>query len=38
MDVPVLEAEIRVMFLDTDAAKLVHNLACLRFIETNRSS
>ena len=37
MDAPVLETEIRVMFFDTDAGKLVHNLAYLRFIETNRS-
>jgi YbgC/YbaW family acyl-CoA thioester hydrolase len=37
MDAPVLETEIRVMFFDTDACKLVHNLAYLRFIETNRS-
>jgi YbgC/YbaW family acyl-CoA thioester hydrolase len=37
MNAPVLETEIRVMFFDTDAGKLVHNLAYLRFIETNRS-
>ena len=37
MDEPVLETEVRVMFFDTDASKLVHNLAYLRFIETNRS-
>lgn len=36
-DGPVLETEVRVMFFDTDAGKVVHNLAYLRFIETNRS-
>ena len=37
METPTLETEIRVMFFDTDAAGLVHNIAYLRFIETNRS-
>lgn len=37
METPTLETEVRVMFFDTDAAGLVHNLAYLRFIETNRS-
>jgi len=37
MDTLVLETEVRVMFFDTDAGRLVHNLAYLRFIETNRS-
>jgi YbgC/YbaW family acyl-CoA thioester hydrolase len=34
---PTIETELRVMFFDTDAAKMVHNIAYLRFIETNRS-
>ena len=37
METPTLETEIRVMFFDTDAAGLVHNIAYLRFIEMNRS-
>jgi YbgC/YbaW family acyl-CoA thioester hydrolase len=37
MEVPALETEVRVMFFDTDAGKVVHNIAYLRFIETNRS-
>ena len=37
METPNLETEVRVMFFDTDAAGLVHNIAYLRFIETNRS-
>jgi YbgC/YbaW family acyl-CoA thioester hydrolase len=37
METPALETEVRVMFFDTDAAGLVHNIAYLRFIETNRS-
>jgi YbgC/YbaW family acyl-CoA thioester hydrolase len=37
METPTLETEIRVMFFDTDAGGLVHNIAYLRFIETNRS-
>src|SRR5689334_22413619 len=36
-EAPCLETGVRVMFFDTDAGKLVHNLAYLRFIETNRS-
>jgi YbgC/YbaW family acyl-CoA thioester hydrolase len=36
-DAPALETEVRVMFFDTDAGKVVHNIAYLRFIETNRS-
>src|ERR1700738_303205 len=37
METPSLDTEVRVMFFDTDAAGLVHNIAYLRFIETNRS-
>ena len=37
MDAPTLETDVRVMFFDTDAGGVVHNLAYLRFIETNRS-
>jgi YbgC/YbaW family acyl-CoA thioester hydrolase len=37
METPSLESEVRVMFFDTDAGGLVHNIAYLRFIETNRS-
>lgn len=37
MGPPVLETNVRVMFFDTDAGGVVHNLAYLRFIETNRS-
>jgi YbgC/YbaW family acyl-CoA thioester hydrolase len=34
---PAMETTERVMFFDTDAGGVVHNLAYLRFIETNRS-
>jgi YbgC/YbaW family acyl-CoA thioester hydrolase len=34
---PTIETTERVMFFDTDAAGVVHNIAYLRFIETNRS-
>src|SRR5271156_5951007 len=37
METPSLDTEVRVMFFDTDAGGLVHNIAYLRFIETNRS-
>jgi YbgC/YbaW family acyl-CoA thioester hydrolase len=37
MDTPALDTEVRVMFFDTDAGGVVHNIAYLRFIETNRS-
>jgi YbgC/YbaW family acyl-CoA thioester hydrolase len=37
MQTPKLETEVQVMFFDTDAGGLVHNIAYLRFIETNRS-
>src|ERR1700756_1754074 len=37
MQTPTLETEVRVMFFDTDAGGVVHNIAYLRFIETNRS-
>jgi YbgC/YbaW family acyl-CoA thioester hydrolase len=37
METPQLETEVHVMFFDTDAGGLVHNIAYLRFIETNRS-
>ena len=35
--VPVLESREEVMFFDTDAGGVVHNLAYLRFIETCRT-
>jgi YbgC/YbaW family acyl-CoA thioester hydrolase len=34
---PTLETDVRVMFFDTDAGRVVHNIAYLRFIETNRT-
>ncbi len=34
---PHLETGVQVMFFDTDCAAVVHNLAYLRFIETNRT-
>ena len=34
---PTEVTSIRVMFFDTDAGGVVHNIAYLRFIETNRS-
>jgi YbgC/YbaW family acyl-CoA thioester hydrolase len=34
---PTMETTERVMFFDTDAGGVVHNIAYLRFIETNRS-
>ena len=37
MDQPTLDTTARVMFFDTDAGGVVHNIAYLRFIETNRS-
>ena len=37
MATPKLETEVQVMFFDTDAGGVVHNIAYLRFIETNRS-
>src|SRR6202167_1724689 len=37
METPSLQTEVRVMFFDTDAGGVVHNIAYLRFIETNRS-
>jgi YbgC/YbaW family acyl-CoA thioester hydrolase len=37
MKTPALDTEVRVMFFDTDAVGVVHNIAYLRFIETNRS-
>src|SRR6202007_427477 len=36
-NVPAMETTERVMFFDTDAGGVVHNIAYLRFIETNRS-
>ena len=36
-NVPAMETAERVMFFDTDAGGVVHNIAYLRFIETNRS-
>ncbi len=35
--IPHLETEVQVMFFDTDCAAVVHNIAYLRFIETNRT-
>ena len=32
-----IRTEVQVMFFDTDAAAVVHNIAYLRFIETNRT-
>ena len=40
MDLPAepnIRTEVQVMFFDTDAAAVVHNIAYLRFIETNRT-
>ncbi len=34
---PRLRTEVQVMFFDTDCAAVVHNIAYLRFIETNRT-
>src|SRR5271156_945922 len=34
---PTMETTERVMFFDSDAGGVVHNIAYLRFIETNRS-
>jgi YbgC/YbaW family acyl-CoA thioester hydrolase len=34
---PRIRTELQVMFFDTDCAAVVHNLAYLRFIETNRT-
>jgi YbgC/YbaW family acyl-CoA thioester hydrolase len=34
---PKLVTDIRVMFFDTDAGRVVHNIAYLRFIEINRT-
>src|SRR5947207_10435569 len=36
-DKPQLRTEMQVMFFDTDCGGVVHNIAYLRFIETNRS-
>ncbi len=36
-DEPRIATEIQVMFFDTDAAAVVHNIAYLRFIETART-
>jgi YbgC/YbaW family acyl-CoA thioester hydrolase len=36
MNAPTLQTEVRVMFFDTDAGRVVHNVAYLRFIEINR--
>ena len=36
-DDPRITTEIAVMFFDTDAAAVVHNIAYLRFIETART-
>jgi YbgC/YbaW family acyl-CoA thioester hydrolase len=35
---PRIRHEVQVMFFDTDCAAVVHNIAYLRFIETNRTS
>ena len=34
---PIIETNNRVMFFDTDAAGVVHNIAYLRYIEENRT-
>ena len=34
---PRIETPVQVMFFDTDCAAVVHNIAYLRFIETNRT-
>ena len=36
-DRPGIRTEVQVMFFDTDCAAVVHNIAYLRFIETNRT-
>jgi YbgC/YbaW family acyl-CoA thioester hydrolase len=36
-DAPRIRTEVQVMFLDTDCAAVVHNIAYLRFIETART-
>ena len=36
-DRPRIRTEVQVMFFDTDCAAVVHNIAYLRFIETNRT-
>ena len=36
-DRPRIRTEVQVMFFDTDAAAVVHNIAYLRFIETART-
>ncbi len=34
---PRIQTDVQVMFFDTDCAAVVHNIAYLRFIETNRT-
>ena len=36
-DTPRIRTEVQVMFFDTDAAAVVHNIAYLRFIEVART-
>lgn len=36
-EAPRIRTEVQVMFFDTDCAAVVHNIAYLRFIETNRT-
>jgi YbgC/YbaW family acyl-CoA thioester hydrolase len=36
-DRPRISTEVQVMYFDTDAAGVVNNIACLRFIETART-
>src|SRR5450631_3564399 len=36
-EMPRIRTEEQVMFFDTDCAAVVHNIAYLRFIETNRT-
>ena len=36
-DAPRIETEVQVMFFDTDAGAVVHNIAYLRFIEVART-
>ncbi len=37
MDTPTIESREEVMFFDTDCGGVVHNIAYLRMIETNRT-
>jgi YbgC/YbaW family acyl-CoA thioester hydrolase len=37
LETPAVQAEVQVMFFDTDCAAVVHNIAYLRFIEIART-